>query len=47
MTADASDQLLDRFAGALVPDERVRVLTELMKEKLIPKRAAEPTAPAI
>lgn len=41
MTADASDQLFDRFAGVLAPDERVRVLTELMKEKLIPKRAAD------
>jgi hypothetical protein len=42
MTSDASNQLFDRFAGALAPDERVQVLTELMKEKLIPKHASDP-----
>jgi len=41
MTTDASDALFDRFAGNLAPDERVRVLTELMTIKAIPKHAAD------
>jgi len=39
MSEDTSDLLLDTFAKATDPTERVHALTELMTVKALPKRA--------